>query len=338
MTNTTGASWGRSQGGANNAAKMHPGVTVVGPATISIEAEVSGSSFLCGAFSMSGGIITGCAEVFCEDQLPTEVDVHTSDHAFSLDGITVLRTLSGAWTSRAIPEDLKEYVSLRTSRWHSTHAASFHEQAPAQEPRWTPPAFPLPGHVRTLGERRQFRGRTLHRVVAVRDLPHANITAGTVGGWVEHLSCLQDDSWVGDDAIVMDAATLWHQAIVDDHAVVCGGADIAGDSHIGGDIQVGGWADIPYAARCFAQKDLFHLTNVPVDSSFADAGALTVYRTDTGIAVNLDGWVTSALRHTADALLIQAEECYRPELHALFRALTHRFPERAPHAQTGPTH
>ena len=51
--------------------------------------------------------------------------------------------------------------------------------------------FELTDETRTLAD-----GTVLHRIRATQDLPYHGVTAGDIGGWVEHAHNLTDQAWV----------------------------------------------------------------------------------------------------------------------------------------------
>jgi carbonic anhydrase/acetyltransferase-like protein (isoleucine patch superfamily) len=83
--------------------------------------------------------------------------------------------------------------------------------------------------------------RTLHRVIALRDIPRYGVTAGQVGGYLEaELNLYQEgDSWVGADACVFGRVRIKDNALVTDNALVEGLSDSAApNSWIGGYAQI----------------------------------------------------------------------------------------------------
>ena len=100
-------------------------------------------------------------------------------------------------------------------------------------------------------------GHTLHRIVAVNDIPEHNVKAGDIGGWVEHFYNLSENAWVGEEACVYGmkawvsgSARVGGDARVFDDAWVRGDAHIFGDAHVFGRAsvgrkeEIGGYADI----------------------------------------------------------------------------------------------
>ena len=55
-------------------------------------------------------------------------------------------------------------------------------------------------------------GHTLHRIIAVEDMPWNNVKAGDLGGWIESIDNLSDEAWVYDDASVYGNAKIYDNA------------------------------------------------------------------------------------------------------------------------------
>jgi carbonic anhydrase/acetyltransferase-like protein (isoleucine patch superfamily) len=95
-----------------------------------------------------------------------------------------------------------------------------------------------------LGESKEVLGRTLFRVVALRDF--GDVKAGDIGGWVETEDNLAQDggawvetednlaqdggAWVYDEAMVYDGARVYDDARIFDKAIVCGNSLVYGNS------------------------------------------------------------------------------------------------------------
>ena len=87
-------------------------------------------------------------------------------------------------------------------------------------------------------ETKEFYGRTLHRIRALKDF--SDVKKGELGGWVEadHNLLHEGNCWIYDDACVMDVATIADNATVADNAVVyefanvCGNAKVYGNAHV----------------------------------------------------------------------------------------------------------
>lgn len=82
------------------------------------------------------------------------------------------------------------------------------------------------------GETRNWIGRTLHRIRAVRDF--GDVKAGDLGGWIEKESNLSNDgnAWVYGDARVSGNAEVYGDAWVYGNAWVSGNALVCGRKHI----------------------------------------------------------------------------------------------------------
>ena len=84
------------------------------------------------------------------------------------------------------------------------------------------------------GETRNWVGRTLHRIRAVRDF--GDVKAGDLGGWIETESNLSNDgnAWVSGDARVSGNAEVYGDAWVSGDARVYGNARVSGDARVYG--------------------------------------------------------------------------------------------------------
>ncbi|MBL6363775.1 hypothetical protein JNB48_19390 [Escherichia coli] len=111
-------------------------------------------------------------------------------------------------------------------------------------------------------------GVTLYRIRALRDIPHHDVEAGDLGGWVEgeHNLSQHGDSWVGDnakvsgaawvfenawvygDAQVYDNARVFGDAQVHDKAIISGNARVSGHATISGEACIRGMAQVCGAA------------------------------------------------------------------------------------------
>ena len=93
-------------------------------------------------------------------------------------------------------------------------------------------------------ETRQILGRTLHRIVALRDF--GNVKAGDKGGWIEKESNLSHEGncWVYDDAEVYEDARVYDDAILLSKAAVSDKASVCDKALVGGNAQVYGCAAV----------------------------------------------------------------------------------------------
>lgn len=112
-------------------------------------------------------------------------------------------------------------------------------------------------------ETRIVNGHTLHRIVALRDIPENNVFAGGIGGfiesednlkqeggcWVGHTACVYEGAVVFDDAYVEDSALVFGDASIGDRTAIYGHAKVYGDAQIRGHSSVTGNAVVCGAAR-----------------------------------------------------------------------------------------
>lgn len=87
-------------------------------------------------------------------------------------------------------------------------------------------------------EKREWCGRTLHRIRALRDFQ--NVKVGELGGWVETEKNLTQmgDAWVYDDARVSGNAWVYGDAQVSGDAQVYGNAQVSGDAWVCGNASI----------------------------------------------------------------------------------------------------
>ena len=89
-----------------------------------------------------------------------------------------------------------------------------------------------------LDEAREIAGRTVYRIRAARDIPHHNVAAGTVGGWVESLDNIAEQAWVADDAVVSEQARVSGHALVSTRAQIGDEAQVTDWAHVVDDAVV----------------------------------------------------------------------------------------------------
>ena len=111
-------------------------------------------------------------------------------------------------------------------------------------------------------ETKEINGRTLHRIVAVRDF--GGIKKGTQGGWIEKESNLSHEGncWVYDEAMVFKNAEVSGNAKVLDHATVYDNAvvfhntAVYGSAEVFGNAMVYGWASVYDKAKVFGNATI----------------------------------------------------------------------------------
>ena len=116
---------------------------------------------------------------------------------------------------------------------------------------------------------------TLHRIVALIDIPQYNVKKGDVGGWVQNKNNLSQSGlcWIKDDSIaaqnsrVFDDALIMNGAVLTDETLVCenavldgpvylsGSASVAGSAYIAGPVDIENNASISGDALVIASTD-----------------------------------------------------------------------------------
>lgn len=100
-----------------------------------------------------------------------------------------------------------------------------------------PDHYEMTDQTRTLAD-----GTVLHRIRATRDLGAHGVTAGDLGGWIEHRGNLEGRGWVFGDAWVRGLANVSGNAQVSGNAWVSGAARVSGDAWVFDDARVFGAA------------------------------------------------------------------------------------------------
>lgn len=92
------------------------------------------------------------------------------------------------------------------------------------------------------GETKLYNGRTLHRIVALRNF--GNVEIGDKGGWIEKEENLSQDGecWIYGNAKVYNNAKVCDNAKVYDDAEVCGSANVWGNAKVWVNAEV--WANV----------------------------------------------------------------------------------------------
>ena len=85
-------------------------------------------------------------------------------------------------------------------------------------------------HWKFNGVTKDYNGIILRQIVLTIDCQWG--TAGTVGGWIEKESNLQDNAWVSEDARVSGNAWVYGHAMVSDNARVFGDAWVFGNARV----------------------------------------------------------------------------------------------------------
>jgi len=138
----------------------------------------------------------------------------------------------------------------------------------------------------------KWRGRTLHRIRALRDF--GNVRAGDLGGWVESEDNLshRGDCWLYGEAKAYDAAFLFVNACAYDNARLSGNARASGNallfnnSRLSGNASASGNARLYGSAYAFGNSLLFANACAPSGARLSD----DMYATKKVIYIDGLGW------------------------------------------------
>ena len=99
-------------------------------------------------------------------------------------------------------------------------------------------------------ETREFHGRVLHRIRALKDF--GSVRAGDLGGWVEKEDNLSQFGacWVYGDAQVFENARVYGNAQVCGSALFCENARVYGDARVYGNAVITGCMHIQKKRDC----------------------------------------------------------------------------------------
>ena len=123
-------------------------------------------------------------------------------------------------------------------------------------------------------ETKNFAGRTLHRIRAIKDF--GDVKAGELGGYIEGEWNLghDDNAWVSGYARVYDNARISGDACVYDNARISDNAWVGGDTQISGDARIRGNALVSMTSH--------YLVVGPIGD---EDDFTTFYKTKNGISV-----------------------------------------------------
>jgi carbonic anhydrase/acetyltransferase-like protein (isoleucine patch superfamily) len=152
-----------------------------------------------------------------------------------------------------------------------------------------------------LGESKEFQGRTLFRIIALRNF--GAVTAGDIGGWIETEDNLSHSSnaWVNneaaiygsakvyEDAQVYDSARVWDNAVVYGSSMVYGNAGIAGKANVFGNAQISGNAHVYGKAHVYGYTKM--------------SGYVVAYD---NVRIFDDAWITGNIQIYGGAIVTKA--------------------------------
>ena len=106
-------------------------------------------------------------------------------------------------------------------------------------------------------ETKEFYGRTLHRIKALKNF--GDVEVGDLGGYIESESNLIQEgcAWVYGDAMVFDNAKVRGNAMVFDNAMVRGNAKVCGNAMVFDNAKVYGDAMVFGNAKVFDNAKVF---------------------------------------------------------------------------------
>lgn len=121
-------------------------------------------------------------------------------------------------------------------------------------------------HYTLTNETIQHEGKTLYQIKATKDLPHHNVKAGDLGGFVEGYHNLDGEAWVAGNAKVYENAQVFGKAWVYGNAWVSGDAWIFGDAQVFGNAWVFGDAQVFENAWVSGNAYLYRYARVSGDA------------------------------------------------------------------------
>lgn len=145
-------------------------------------------------------------------------------------------------------------------------------------------------HFELTEETRNVEGRIVYRVRALVDLPHHNVKAGDLGGFVEGEHNLHDEAWVADNAIVCDNAALHRRSRAENYALVMGDASAWGAALIKDHATVNDFALVNQDATVSDYARVSEFARVLWEAKVGGHAALKGHATATEFA-RVSGWV-----------------------------------------------
>ena len=122
----------------------------------------------------------------------------------------------------------------------------------------------------------KYKGYTLYRIEANKDLPGHGVKKGDLGGWIENEDRLNGNAWIADEAKVFANAIVWGnaevycEAEVCDYAKVLGNTLIFGNAKVHGNAKIRGCAEVGGNARIFGNAVVQGYAEVRDNAEVAD--------------------------------------------------------------------
>ena len=112
------------------------------------------------------------------------------------------------------------------------------------------------------GETKEYKGRILHRIKALRNF--RNVIKGDLGGWIEKESNLSHEGicWVYDEAMVFDNAQVRDNVAIRHKAKIYGNARIYGDARICNNVQIYEEAKVYEYAEIYDNVQIYGKTRI----------------------------------------------------------------------------
>ena len=130
-------------------------------------------------------------------------------------------------------------------------------------------------HFELTGETTTWQGRTLHRILATRDIYFHRVEAGDLGGWVENPDNLHDEAWVGDEAKLCDDASMRNQTHMSGSALMSGSARMYGNASMSGSARMYGNASMSGIARMYDNARMSGSASMSGDARMSGNGEVT---------------------------------------------------------------
>ena len=156
-------------------------------------------------------------------------------------------------------------------------------------------------------EIREFNGKILHRIQAVRDF--GKIRTGDLGGWIEKEGNLshEGDCWIDnnaqvyDDAHVFGNAQIYGNAWVYDNAHIYGNAQICGNAWVYNSAWIYDNAHIYGNAQIYGDAQIYSNANVYGDAIICEEMSVSYSKIDTDLRTD----IAASLRGQCNLLLIK---------------------------------
>lgn len=137
----------------------------------------------------------------------------------------------------------------------------------------------------------EYKGYTLYRIEATKDLPDHNVKKGDLGGWIENEDRLSENAWIADEAKVFADARVWGnaeicgEAEVRDYAKILGNTLIFGNAKVHGNAKIRGCAKIGGNAMIFGNAVVKGYAEVNDDAKVSGDALIHDYARIIGNAV-----------------------------------------------------